>query len=273
MATMTHALELNDLKSRLRATWMAGDYDLFSRYMERGARVFFERIPLAPGSRWLDVGCGSGQVALMAARSGLTVTGIDIAGNLIECARRRAAAERLNVRFEEADAEAIPFPDGSFDVVVSNIAAMFAPRPDLVAGELLRVCRSRGVIAMANWTARGFVGQMFKTIARFIAPLGMPSPLLWGEEDIVQERLGKGLSELRLARRLHPFEYPFGPAEVVELFRKYYGPTHCAFASLANEDQRALRQQLETHWSAHNQAGPNATQVDAEYLEVFGIRS
>jgi hypothetical protein len=112
---------------------------------------------------------------------------------------------------------------------------------------------------MANRTARGFVGQMFQTMAQFIAPLGMPSPLLWGEEDIVRKRLGEGLSDLSLARRLHPFEYPFGPAGVVELFRRYYGPAYCAFASLSSEDQRGLQQQLETHWSAHSQAGPGAT--------------
>jgi ubiquinone/menaquinone biosynthesis C-methylase UbiE len=140
---------------------------------------------------------------------------VDIAGNLVERARARANAESLLAHFEEADAEALPFEDASFDVVVSLIGAMFAPRPDRVAEELLRVCSPGGTIAMANWTAEGFVGQMFKAISKFIAPSGMPSPLLWGEEATVRERLDAGLSELSLARRFYTFSYPFGPAEVV----------------------------------------------------------
>ena len=176
--------------------WMAGDYDRFSRYLEDGAREFYERLHVSPGGRFLDVACGSGQLALMAAKDGLEVTGVDIAINLVERARARAKAEGLRARFEEADAEALPFDDASFDVVTSLIGAMFAPRPDLVAKELLRVCKPGGIIAMANWTPQGFVGQMFKTVSKFIAPSGMPSPVLWGDETTVRERLGKGLSEL-----------------------------------------------------------------------------
>ena len=152
---------------------------------------------VAPGCRLLDVGCGSGQLALIAAKDGLEVTGVDIASNLVERARVRAQAEGLRARFEEADAEALPFEDASFDVVTSLIGAMFAPRPDLVAKELLRVCEPGGTIAMANWTPQGFVGQMFKTVSTFIAPSGMPSPVLWGDETTVRERLGKGLSDLQ----------------------------------------------------------------------------
>jgi ubiquinone/menaquinone biosynthesis C-methylase UbiE len=136
---------------------MAGDYDRFSRYMEGGAREFYERLQVAPGSRLLDVGCGSGQLALMAAKDGLHVTGVDIAGNLVERARQRAEAEGLTADFREGDAEALPFEDGSFDVVTSLIGAMFAPRPDLVAKELLRVCTPGGILAMANWTPQGFI--------------------------------------------------------------------------------------------------------------------
>src|SRR5215475_6317321 len=211
--------QIESLKSRLRNTWMAGDYDRFSRYMEDGARQYYERLDIAPGARLLDVACGSGQLALMASRDGFDSTGVDIAENLIERARERAAAERLSARFEVGDAEALPFPDATFDVVVSLIGAMFAPRPELVARELLRVCVPGGTIAMANWTAEGFVGQMFKTIARFIAPANMPSPVLWGNETTVRERLGGGTSQLTLSRRFHQFNYPFPPSEVVDVFR------------------------------------------------------
>jgi len=265
--------EVENLKTRLKTIWMAGDYDRFSRYMESSARDFYERLPLAPGYRLLDVGCGSGQLALMAAKDGLEVTGVDIASNLVERARARAQAEGLRTHFEEADAEALPFEDASFDVVASLIGAMFAPRPDLVAKELLRVCKPGGTIAMANWTPQGFIGQMFKTVSTFIAPSGMPSPVLWGDEITVRERLGKGLSDLRLARRHYTFSYPFPPSEVVEFFRLYYGPTNQAFASLDVDGRERLRQELEVLWSSHNRAGRDSTRVFAEYLEVIGIRA
>src|SRR5262247_422292 len=214
--------EVDSLKTRLKQTWMAGDYDRFSRYMEQDARAFYERLDIPAGCRMLDVGCGSGQLALCAARDGINVTGVDIAPNLVERAQVRANAEGLNARFIEGDAEALQFEDASFDVVTSLIGAMFAPRPELVAKELLRVCVPGGTIAMANWTPQGFVGEMFKTIAKFIAPSGMPSPVLWGDETTVRERLGKGLSELNLVKRHYTFSYPFPPSEVVEFFRLYY---------------------------------------------------
>ncbi len=265
--------EFVNLKARLKRTWMAGDYDRFSRYMDGSARDFYERLNVAPGSQLLDVACGSGTLALMAARDGLEVTGVDIASNLVERARAHARAESLRAHFEEADAESLPFEDASFDVVVSLIGAMFAPRPDRVAEELLRVCSPGGTIAMANWTAEGFIGQMFKAISKFIAPSGMPSPLLWGVEATVRERLDAGLSELSLARRFYTFSYPFPPAVVVEFFQLYYGPTHQAFASLDFEGRERLRHELETLWTSHNRAGAGCTTVLAEYLEVIGTRA
>jgi SAM-dependent methyltransferase len=241
--------------------------------MEGSAREFYERLDIAPNSQMLDVACGSGQLALMAAKDGMEVTGVDIASILVERARARAQAEGLKARFEEADAEALPFDDASFDVVVSLIGAMFAPRPDHVAKELLRVCVPGGTIAMANWTPQGFVGQMFKCVAKFIAPSGMPSPVLWGDEPTVRERLGHGLSQLNMTRRQYLFSYPFSPSEVVEFFRRYYGPTNRAFASLDVEGQAQLRHELETLWAVHNRAGADCTTVFAEYLEVIGVRN
>jgi ubiquinone/menaquinone biosynthesis C-methylase UbiE len=183
--------DIDALKMRLKATWMDGNYDYFSRFMESSAVEFLDRLRVTPGSSLLDVACGSGQLGLIAARRGARVTGVDIATNAILAARGRANAEGLDARFDEGDAEALPYAQASFDVVASLYGAMFAPRPDRVAAELLRVCRPGGTIAMGNWTKDGFIGQMFKTFARFIAPPGMPAPVLWGEEAVVRERLGR----------------------------------------------------------------------------------
>jgi SAM-dependent methyltransferase len=264
--------ELDQLKTRLKTTWMTGDYNLFSRYMEKDAERFFWRLGVMPGTRLLDVGCGAGQLALIAARAGAKVTGCDIATNWLEDARERAAAEGLSVDFEEGDAESLPFADGQFDVVVSLVGAMFAPRPELVAAELTRVCRPGGMIAMANWTPGGFVGQMFKIIARHIAPSGMPSPVLWGDEITVRNRFNQGISGLRCSLHMYHFDYPFPPDAVVEFFRDNYGPMTRAFAALDAQGQEQLRNELVSLWSAHNQAVDNSTKVEAEYLEVIAIR-
>lgn len=272
MASMVEQTD-GAIKARLKAIWTAGDYDRFSRYMEGSARDFYERLDVSPGCQLLDVACGSGQLALMAARDGAQVTGVDIANNLVDRARARAQAEGLTARFEEADAEALPFEDAQFDLVVSLIGAMFAPAPDRVAQELLRVCVPGGTIAMANWTPQGFIGQMFKAVSKFIAPSGMPSPVLWGDEETVRARLGRGLSDLTLTRRQYLFSYPFPPTEVVEFFRLYYGPTNNAFAELGEAGQAQLRTQLEELWAGHNQAGPDSTTVYGEYLEVIGVRA
>jgi len=274
-ATLKQTLPTNDfdqLKARLKTTWMTGDYDVFSRYMEKDAEVFYNRLGVKPGTQLLDVGCGAGQLALIAARAGAKVTGCDISTNWLDKARARAAAEGLEATFEEGDAEALPYKDGQFDVVVSLIGAMFAPRPDRVAVELTRVCRPGGMIAMANWTPGGFVGQMFKTIARHIAPSGMPSPVLWGDEASVRERLQEGITELKFARCFYHFDYPFEPKAVVEFFRVNYGPMTRAFASLDANEQEQLQSELVQLWSANNKAAGNATKVDAEYLEVIATR-
>ena len=262
----------NELKTRLRTTWMTGDYDLFSRYMEGDAERFFWRLGVTPGTRLLDVGCGAGQLALIAARAGAQASGCDIAVNWLEKARARAAAEGLEVTFEEGDAESLPYEDGQFDAVTSLIGAMFAPRPDRVAAELTRVCRPGGMIAMANWTPGGFVGQMFKAISKHIAPSGMPAPVLWGDEATVRDRFREGIADLKLARQVYRFDYPFPPEAVVEFYRTHYGPMSRAFASLDANGQETLRSELVGLWSTHNRAVDDTTQVDAEYLEVIATR-
>jgi SAM-dependent methyltransferase len=253
---------------------MAGDYDRFSRFMESSAVEFLNRVGIPQGASLLDVACGSGQLALIAARRGVQVTGVDFAANSILAAQERAQAEALPAQFDEGDAEALPYADASFDVVASLFGAMFAPRPDLVAQELVRVCRPGGTIAMANWTKTGFIGQMFALVSKFIAPPGMPAPVLWGDEATVRERLGSASADLRLTRVMYRFDYPFSPAGVVDFFRENYGPTNRAFAALGAPEQEAFRADLVALWSAKNQSGDaNRTVVDAEYLQVVAIRS
>lgn len=266
--------EMETLKARLKATWMAGDYGYFAKYLEPGALEFLRRIPIQPGERVLDVACGAGQVAIPAARAGARVTGIDIATNSIEQARARARSEGLDAQFDEGDAEDLPYEDASFDLVVSLIGAMFAPRPERVAAELARVCRPGGRIVMANWTPEGFVGQMFKTIGKHVPPSPlMPPPVKWGDEATVRERLHDGIAELHLTKRLYPFRYPFPPAEVVEFYRMYYGPMNRAFATLDAAGQAALRHDLVQLWTEHNIDANGATYCEPEYLEVIATRA
>jgi SAM-dependent methyltransferase len=270
MASMSPDMEA--LKTKLKATWMAGDYGHFAKYLEPPALEFLKQLAIPPGTRMLDVACGAGQIAIPAARSGVRVTGVDIAANLIEQARARA--EGVDAQFDEGDAEALPYADASFDVVVSLIGAMFAPRPELVAAELLRVCRPGGRIVMGNWTPEGHVGQMFKIIGKYVPPSPlMVSPVKWGDEATVQERFRVGTAQVSTGKQFYAMTYPFSPAQVVDLFRDYYGPTNRAFAALDAEGSQALRQDLEALWSSNNLAQDGSTHVEAEYLHVTAIRS
>jgi ubiquinone/menaquinone biosynthesis C-methylase UbiE len=172
--------DMRTLKSRLKAVWESGDYGMFAKYLEKGAIEFFDRLDIRPGTRLLDVACGAGQLAIPAASRGIHVTALDLASNLVQQARTRAAEEGLVIQVDEGDAETLPYPDASFDVVTSLIGSMFAPRPELVASEMIRVCRPGGRIVMGNWTPDGHVGQMFKVIGRHVPPPPVPSPLLLG---------------------------------------------------------------------------------------------
>jgi SAM-dependent methyltransferase len=266
--------EMEALKARLKVTWMSGDYGHFAQYLEPGALEFLSSLAVEPGTRMLDVACGAGQIAIPAAQAGAKVTGVDIASNLIEQARARAKAENVDVRFDEGDAEMLPYQDAEFDLVVSLIGAMFAPRPERVAAELLRVCRTGGRIVMVNWTPEGHVGQMFKIIGKHVPPSPlMVSPLKWGDEATIRERLQAGTADMSCTKRMYPMRYPFSPAEVAEFFFTYYGPTNRALAALDADGQASLRRDLEQLWTNNNQASDGSTHVEAEYLEMTAIRS
>jgi SAM-dependent methyltransferase len=266
--------DITALKSRMKDTWMAGDFGVIARYTSKAAEDFVARLKIKPGTRVLDVACGTGNTALPEARAGAQVTGVDIAVNLLEQARARAAQENLQIDFREGDAEHLQFPDASFDAVVTMFGAMFAPRPELVAAEMLRVSRKGGMIAMANWTPEGFAGQMFKVTGRHVPPpAGVAPPVLWGDETTVKQRFGAGVKEITCTRVTCDFDFPFPPAEVVQLFRRYFGPTQTAFDRLDSQGQAALAADLEKHWSDHNQGAGKSTLIRAEYLEVVAVRA
>lgn len=266
--------DLEALKTKLRATWTAGDFGEIAKSYATGAENFIHSLNLQSGMRVLDVACGTGNLALPAARLGAVVTGVDIAPNLLEQAREMARREGLAVQFDEGDAESLPYADASFDAVVTMFGAMFAPRPELTAAELKRVCRPGGFIAMANWTPTGFIGQMFKIVGSHVAPPpNVPSPLLWGREEVVRERLGEGISDFQTSREFVNFTLPFAPAGAVEQFLVYYGPTFKAFNSLDENGQAAFRRDLEQHWTTNNTATDGTTDVPSEYLKVVAVRA
>jgi SAM-dependent methyltransferase len=211
-------------------------------------------------------------VSIPAARLGATVTGIDIAPNLVSQAQSRAAAEGLVIRFDVGNAERLPYADGAFQTVVTTFGAMFAARPERVAAELKRVTRPGGRIAMASWTPSGFMGEMMRVTAGYVpSPASVPSPLLWGTDEAVRSRLAAGVSSLSLTRRQITFEYPFGPEEVVSYFRLWYGPTVRAFAALDEVNRNGLRRDLEQLWTDNNRATDGTTRVQSEYLEVNAV--
>lgn len=261
------------LTTRTKATWMAGDFGKIAKTYELGAAQFVNRLNLRPRENVLDVACGTGNLTIPAARTGAYVTGIDIAPNLLEQAERWARSEKLPITFEEGNAEQMPYLDASFDTVVTMFGAMFAPRADDAATELVRVSRSGGRIAMANWTPDGFIGQMFKIVGKHVPPApGVPSPLMWGNEATVRERLGGEVTDLSFTPRTITFDLPFDAAATVEYFRTYYGPTLRAFDSLDDDGQAMLRSELEQHWEKHNRATDGTTKVDSTYLEVIAVR-
>jgi len=262
--------DIQTIKTRQKATWESGDFGQVAKLIEPVAEDFMSRIELRPGMKVLDAACGTGNLAVIAARRGCVTSGLDIAANLIAQARERAQKESLAIDYIEGDAEAMPYPDASFDVVVSMYGVMFAPRPERVASELQRVVKPGGLIAMANWTPGGFLGKMFAVFAQHVPPpADLPSPLMWGDEATVRSRFNGAIKELRLTRQTARMMFPFDPTGTVEFFRRYYGPTLRAFASLDGPRQAALMRDLVALQTRHNvSTSPNETDTPAEYLEV-----
>jgi ubiquinone/menaquinone biosynthesis C-methylase UbiE len=257
------------LTARARSVWTSGDFLPIARSYAAGAEEFVARLALRPGELVLDVACGTGNLAIPAARTGACVTGIDIAPNLIAEARLEARLASCSVAFEVGDAEALPCVEDQFDTSVTMFGAMFAYRPERAAAELLRVTRPGGRVAMANWTPDGFVGQMLRAHTALVPPpSGVPSPLEWGEEDVVRARLGRGVTSVICTRRTLELRFPFPPAAVTELFATSYGPTVATLRASDPDGASQLRQELTRLFRRHNVATDGITTVVGEYLDV-----
>ena len=267
--------DIESIKARQKSTWESGDFGQIAHFIMPDAEQFMARLNLQPGTKVLDVACGTGNLAVLAARRGCITSGLDIASNLIAQARERAQNEALAIEYTEGDAEAMPYPDASFDTVVSMYGVMFAPRPERIVSELIRVVKPGGLIALANWAPDGFIGKMFTVFARHLPPpAGFPSPLLWGDEAVVRARFAGVADNLHVTRRTARMWFPFDPAGTVAFFRRYYGPTLRAFDSLGTAAQLALSRDLVELQSQHNVATrPGETETPSEYLEIHARRS
>jgi SAM-dependent methyltransferase len=271
IATQPQA-DLTAVKSRQHATWSSGDYAVIGTTLSLTGELLCEAVELRPSQRVLDVAAGNGNATLAAARRWADVTSTDYVGALLERARERARAERLDVTFQQADAEQLPFADGSFDVVLSVFGVMFTPNQEQAAKELLRVCRPGGKIGLANWTPDGFIGQVFRTIGKYVPPpAGVKSPALWGSEQRLRELFGAGTSELTIKRRMFVFRYR-SAQHWLDVFRTYYGPVLKAFAALDEGGQAGLASDLTDLLERFNQGGSDTLAVPSEYLEVVATR-
>lgn len=261
------APDLAALKSRQQVAWASGDYSVIGARLQIVGESLCEALDLRSGEKVLDIAAGNGNATLAAARRWAEVTSTDYVPELLERGRERAMANGLAVDFQQADAEALPFKDASFDVVVSTFGVMFTPDQDKAAKEMLRVCRPGGRIGMANWTPESFIGQVFKTIGKHIPPMpGVRSPALWGTKARLEEMFG-GQASVEATSRMYNFRYR-SPAHWLEVFRTWYGPVHKAFEALPQPGKAALEEDFLALIDRFNRAEDGTMVVPAEYLEV-----
>jgi ubiquinone/menaquinone biosynthesis C-methylase UbiE len=265
-------VELNVIKEKQQKTWASGNYAVIGNSLVIMGERLCEAVDVRSGQKVLDVATGSGNTAISAARRYCDVTGIDYVPTLIGQARERAEAEGMQITFEVGDAEDLPYPDASFDVVLSTVGVMFAPDQDKTAAELLRVSRPGGKIGLVNWTPDGLIGHMFRAVGKHVPPPpGIKPPPLWGTEERLRELFGEGISSLQTTRRSYVFRYP-SVEHFIESFRTYYGPVHKAFESLDAAGQDALARDLEKLLHDRNTSGDGTLVVPSDYLEVVAVR-
>ena len=262
------AIDLAAVKTRQQAAWSSGNYAVVGTTLQLVGETLCEALDLRSGSRVLDVAAGNGNATLAAARRWCDVTSTDYVGALLESGRARAQAEGHTIRFQEADAEQLPFADASFDVVMSTFGVMFTPNQDRAAAEMARVCKPGGRIGLANWTPESFIGQLFKTIGKYIPPApGLRSPALWGTKARLDELFGANARDMRISSREFTFRYR-SPEHWIEVFRTYYGPLNKTFGALDAEQQAAFTQDVLALMQSRNRSGDRTLVLPSEYLEV-----
>jgi SAM-dependent methyltransferase len=260
--------DLAAVKARQQAAWSTGNYAVVGTTLQIVGEDLCEALDLHSGTRVLDVAAGNGNATLAAARRWCDVTSTDYVPSLLDSARARAQAEGHAILFQEADAENLPYPDGSFDAVISTFGVMFAPNQTAAASELARVCKSGGRIGLANWTPESFIGQLFKIIGRYVPPApGLQSPAAWGTKSRLEELFDGTALQIRTTNREFTFRYR-SPAHWIEVFRAYYGPMNKTFAALTGEKQAAFTQDLLDLMANRNRSGDRTLVLPSEYLEV-----
>jgi len=256
------------IKQRQQATWASGDYAVIGTTLQIVGESLAEAADVRAGERVLDIAAGNGNTTLAAARRFAEVTSTDYVQTLLDKGAQRARAEGLDVRFQVADAEALPFDDGSFDAALSTFGAMFTPDHQATAREMLRVVRDGGRVGLANWTPDGFIGRLFKVIGAHVPPpAGVKSPALWGTEPHIVELFGPQAAQIRCERRHFHFRYR-SPAHWLQVFRTFYGPTHKAFAALDEAGAKSLEREIAALLESMNTGGATSLVVPSEYLEV-----
>jgi len=260
------------IKQRQQATWASGDYAAIGTTLQIVGETLAEAADVRAGQAVLDVAAGNGNASLAAARRHAVVTSTDYVQGLLDKGRARARAEELPIRFQLADAEALPFDDDSFDIVLSTFGVMFTPDHRRAASEMLRVVRPGGRIAMANWTPAGFIGRLFKVIGAYVSPpAGVQPPSMWGTEPHIVELFGARAAQIRCERRYFNFRYR-SAAHWVQVFRELYGPTHKAFGALDAAGAASLERAITALLDELNVSGPDALVVPSEYLEIVVTR-
>lgn len=264
--------DLSAVKAKQQAAWSAGDYAIIGRTLQIVGENLCEAVNLRAGERVLDVAAGNGNATLAAARHFAEVTSTDYVPGLLERGRARAEAEGLQVTFREADAEALPFADSTFDVVLSTFGVMFTPDQARAAREMLRVCRPGGRIGLANWTPGSFIGELFKVLGRYLPPAaGLRSPALWGTEERLKELFSEAEASIQATPRIFNFRYR-SPAHWMEVFRTFYGPVNRAFLALDTPRQDELERDILNLLARFDRGGPGGLVVPSEYLEVVVTR-
>ncbi len=266
------APNLAAIKTKQQATWASGDFAVIGTTLQIVGETLAEAADVCAGERVLDIAAGNGNATLAAARRFARVTSTDYVPELLEKGAVRARAEGLEVTFEVADAEALPYTDDSFDVALSTFGVMFAPDHVRSAAEALRVVRSGGRIGLATWTPEGFIGELFKVVGRHVPPpAGLASPALWGSEPYIVRLFGREAADIRCQRRMFNFRYE-SAAHWIQIFRDFYGPTHKAFAALAPAGQARLEADLVELLERLNIGGRRSLVVPGEYLETVIVK-